>query len=95
MEGEERASSAPVAKKCAAEKSEIKKSDSLLSETFHKFLKVRVGDFESSTYSKLLQKMNWETLAGEVFDAVYLYWEELGFYENRLASLEGSAIFPI
>ncbi|EKP15387.1 hypothetical protein LEP1GSC103_3939 [Leptospira borgpetersenii serovar Javanica str. UI 09931] len=42
-----------------------------------------------------MQKMNWETLAGEVFDAVYLYWEELGFYENRLASLEGSAIFPI
>ncbi|MBE8399412.1 LIC_11051 family fibronectin-binding protein [Leptospira borgpetersenii] len=83
MEGEERASSAPVAKKNAPQKkSEIKKPDSLLSETFHKFLKVRVGDFESSTYSKLLQKMNWETLAGEVFDAVYLYWEELGKSEK-------------
>ncbi|MBE8165376.1 hypothetical protein [Leptospira borgpetersenii] len=38
--------------------------------------------------------MNWETLAGEVFDAVYLYWEELGFYENRQASLEGIRNFP-
>ncbi|ULH27803.1 LIC_11051 family fibronectin-binding protein [Leptospira weilii] len=82
-EGDVQISSAPVAKKNAPEKkSEIKKPDSLLSETFHKFLKVRVGDFESSTYSKLLQKMNWETLAGEVFDAVYLYWEELGKSEK-------------
>ncbi|MCL8266988.1 leucine-rich repeat domain-containing protein [Leptospira weilii] len=82
-EGEGQTSSAPVAKKNAPEKkSEIKKPDSLLSETFHKFLKVRVGDFESSTYSKQLQKTNWETLAGEVFDAVYLYWEELGKSEK-------------
>ncbi|WP_155826379.1 LIC_11051 family fibronectin-binding protein [Leptospira alstonii] len=54
----------------------------LLSDTFREFLKIRIKDITSSKYSKILQKADWENAAGEVFDAVHRYWDELGKNEK-------------
>ncbi|EMN54723.1 leucine rich repeat protein [Leptospira interrogans serovar Autumnalis str. LP101] len=63
-------------------KSKIDKPASLTSETFHQFLKVRIQDISSSKYSKILKNTDWENLAGDIFDSVYKYWEELNQKEK-------------
>ncbi|WP_061248481.1 LIC_11051 family fibronectin-binding protein [Leptospira noguchii] len=67
-------------KKSAPEKKS--KIDTLTSETFHQFLKVKIQDISSSKYSKILKNTDWEALAGEIFDSVYTYWEELNKKEK-------------
>ncbi|EMO39105.1 LIC_11051 family fibronectin-binding protein [Leptospira noguchii] len=66
----------------AKTKSKIDKPTPLTSETFHQFLKVKIQDISSSKYSKILKNTDWETLAEDIFDSVYKYWEELSKKEK-------------
>ncbi|EMO83289.1 leucine-rich repeat domain-containing protein [Leptospira santarosai] len=48
-----------------------------LSDSFHRFLKTKVKDFEESKYAKAFQKINWEKEADQVFQSVCSYWAKL------------------
>ncbi|MDI7215029.1 leucine-rich repeat domain-containing protein [Leptospira santarosai] len=48
-----------------------------LSDSFHRFLKAKVKDFEESKYAKAFQKINWEKEADQVFQSVCSYWAKL------------------
>ncbi|EMF92177.1 leucine rich repeat protein [Leptospira santarosai str. ST188] len=48
-----------------------------LSDSFHRFLKTKVKDFEEPKYAKAFQKINWEKEADQVFQSVCSYWAKL------------------
>ncbi|WP_061206984.1 leucine-rich repeat domain-containing protein [Leptospira santarosai] len=48
-----------------------------LSDSFHRFLKAKVKDFEEPKYAKAFQKINWEKEADQIFQSVCSYWAKL------------------
>ncbi|RHX85511.1 leucine-rich repeat domain-containing protein [Leptospira stimsonii] len=59
------------------QKSTTESIQKLLSDSFYRFLKVKVKDFEESKYAKVFQKINWEKEAGKVLQSVRSYWGKL------------------
>lgn len=61
-----------------------------LSDSFHRFLKAKVKDFEESKYAKAFQKINWEKEADQVFQSVCSYWAKLA---KKIQGRSESSIF--